>query len=268
MADDLSLRTTFDGVASLYDEARPGNPHPLIEEAIALSGLPPGGSILEIGAGSGQATLPFARRGYTMLCLELGANLAALCAEHCRPYPRVTVQNSSFEDWPLDSDAFDLVLSAGAFGWIRPNVFYPKAAAALKEGGALALMSNYNRGAGTPLFQAIRELRHAIAPELDAAARNRPLEDLDREAADPIQASGLFGEVVVRHHRWRATYTAEGWIKLLSTYSAVLSLAEGTRRELLDGLQALIEQSGGVIDTEYVSALYVAPLRRTGSRQA
>jgi hypothetical protein len=73
--------------------------------------------------------------------------------------------------------------------------------------------------------------------------------------------------VLVRHHPWRATYTAEGWIKLLGTYSAVRSLAERTRRELLHGIQALIEQSGGVIDTGYVAALYVATVRRASSRQ-
>lgn len=258
MADELSLRTTFDDVAALYDEARPRYPEALIEDAIALSGIPPGGRILEIGCGTGQATLPFARRGYAMLCLELGPNLAALCAAHCRPYPNVEVVNLAFEDWSLQQGMFDLVLSAGSFDWIRPEILYPRAAAALRPGGALALCSNLNQGAGSPLSEALVALRHQIAPELDGAARQRPLDEFDREAIDPIAASGLFGEVLVRHYPWRATYTARGWTSLLSTYSAVRSLPEATQRELISGMRALIESAGGFLEAQYVAALYVA----------
>ena len=39
--------------------------------------LPEGARILEIGCGTGQATLPLARRGYSILCVELGEGLAA-----------------------------------------------------------------------------------------------------------------------------------------------------------------------------------------------
>lgn len=140
MRHDKSLRTVFDDVAEMYDEARPGYPERLIEDAILLSGIPAGGSILEIGCGPGKATLPFARRGYSMLCLELGENLAALAAEHCRPYPKVEIQNIHFEEWPLKRQAFDLVLSAQAFHWIELGIAYPKVAAALKDTGSLALL--------------------------------------------------------------------------------------------------------------------------------
>ncbi len=57
------LRATFDRAALLYDEARPGYPEALFDDVVSLSRLPPGGRILEIGCGTGQATLPFACRG-------------------------------------------------------------------------------------------------------------------------------------------------------------------------------------------------------------
>lgn len=93
MAFDQSARVIFDKVAQLYDEARPGYPEQLVKDVIALSEIPNGGRILEIGCGPGKATLPFARRRYAMLCLELGANLAALAVENCRLYPNVKVKN-------------------------------------------------------------------------------------------------------------------------------------------------------------------------------
>ena len=72
------VRATYDEVALLYDQARPGYPEALFDDVVSLSGIPPGGRILEIGCGTGQATVPLAQRGYPILCIELGENLAAL----------------------------------------------------------------------------------------------------------------------------------------------------------------------------------------------
>ena len=180
MTRDLTLRTTFDAIVHDYDELRPHYPQALIEDAIALSGLPPGGHILEIGCGPGTATLPFARRGYEMLCLELGPNLAAHAAAKCSAYPRVRVQTTSFEDWPLQPRAFDLVLSASAFHWIPAEIGYAKSAAALREGGSLALAWNRHEAADTPFFRAVRAYWQEMEPRVYQHARRPPPEEMER----------------------------------------------------------------------------------------
>ncbi len=58
------LRTTFDEEAERYDRARPGYPSDVFEDLAQLTGLSPGDRILEIGCGTGQATVPLAERGY------------------------------------------------------------------------------------------------------------------------------------------------------------------------------------------------------------
>jgi hypothetical protein len=45
---------------------------------VSLSGTGPGAKVLEIGCGTAQATVPLARRGYHVLCVELGDNLATI----------------------------------------------------------------------------------------------------------------------------------------------------------------------------------------------
>jgi 16S rRNA A1518/A1519 N6-dimethyltransferase RsmA/KsgA/DIM1 with predicted DNA glycosylase/AP lyase activity len=84
------------------------------------TGIPPAGSVLEIGCGTGQATLPLARRGYRVLCVELGENLAAVARRNLKPYPRVEVRTADFEGFPLPEGAFDLAVSATAFHWLNP----------------------------------------------------------------------------------------------------------------------------------------------------
>ena len=262
MTFDRRLRTTFNDVAKLYDEARPGYPEQLVEDVIALSEIPPGGSILEIGCGTGQATLPFARRGYSMLCVELSRELAALAAEHCRPYPDVEIQNISFEEWPLRRKAFDLAISAQAFHWIPPEIGYPKAAASLKDTGSIALFWNHSPGPDTPFRRAVNEVFQERAPQLvDHLPGRKSLAALDREWVEAINTSGLFGEVVVKHYPWSEEYTTERHIKLLNTFSPIRNLGEEVRRDLLSGVREVVEQFGGVVKSEDIAALYVARRR-------
>ena len=69
MAEERTkLRGVFDEAALLYHEVRPGYPEELFDDVVALSGIPSGGRILEIGCGTGQATVPLARRGYRGYC--------------------------------------------------------------------------------------------------------------------------------------------------------------------------------------------------------
>ena len=59
------LRATFDEAAELYDRARPGYPERLYDDLFALSGLSPGDRVVEIGPGTGQATAPMLKRGWS-----------------------------------------------------------------------------------------------------------------------------------------------------------------------------------------------------------
>ena len=85
--------------------------------------------MLEIGCGTAQATVPLARRGYHVLCVELGENLATIARGKLADYPQEAwVLASPFEDWPLEEETFELVVSATTFHWVDPAVRYRKSA--------------------------------------------------------------------------------------------------------------------------------------------
>ncbi len=107
-------RFLFDEVAELYDRARPRYQQVLFDDVISLSGIAPNGRILEVGCGTGQATLPFASRGFRMLCLGPGPALARLAREKLVSFPEVEVVPCTFEEWPLEAERFNLVISAQA----------------------------------------------------------------------------------------------------------------------------------------------------------
>lgn len=274
MTDDRQqLRTTFDAVALLYDQVRPGYPDALYDDVVSLSGIPPDGRILEIGCGTGQATLPFARRGYRLLAVEMGASLAEVARDKLSGYPQVTVHTGSFEAWPLETGAFDLVIAATAFHWIDPAVGYRKTAAALRPGGAIALFWNLHvRGeSGQEFFDEVQRVYEREAPEL-LPADYRPLQHPDEEPASvtaEIDASGLFGPVTVRRHVWEQAYDAAGYLRVLDTYSGHRSLAPEKRERLFQGIAELIEtRYGGRITKGYLAMLYVAHRAHSGAPRA
>ena len=131
MAEDhnrASQRQTFDQAAALYQRARPEYPRELFDHLIDVTGLAAGDSVLEVGCGSGKATLPLARRGFRLTCIELGAELAAAARGNLSDFPDVTVMHSSFEEWipPKNAD-FRAVVAATAWHWIDPELRYRKA---------------------------------------------------------------------------------------------------------------------------------------------
>lgn len=264
MTEDRSqLRTTFDGAALLYDEVRPGYPEELFDDVVALSGIPLGGRVLEIGCGTGQATNPLARRGYSVLCVELGEDLAAVARHNLASYPRVEVRTGDFETYPLLEAAFDLAVSATAFHWLDPAVAYPKVARALRPGGIIALFWNEHvySGASEGFFEAVQEVYEREAPEIvkpdDHKGMPHPENLPDRTAE--IETSGLFAGVVRRDYRWDEPYDAEGYLGVLSTYSGHISLDQDTRERLFRGISELIEgEYDGRIVKGYVTTLYLA----------
>jgi SAM-dependent methyltransferase len=92
-------KRSFDTAAAQYDKFRPGYPEALFDDLVRLSGIPAGGRILEIGPGTGQATLPLARRGFSITGIEMGASMARLCRKNLREYPNVEILNIAFENW-------------------------------------------------------------------------------------------------------------------------------------------------------------------------
>lgn len=252
-------RVTFDQVAQRYDEIRPGYPAALIEDIIAISALPPQARILEIGCGTGQATLPFAERGYGITCVELGPEMAALAAANCRPYPAVQVVNAAFEEWVPDTTHFDLVMSATAWHWVPPEIGYPKAAQLLRSSGYLAIFTNVHPKPLTDFFAESQAVYRAVVPEW-GDPNNGPTTKADIEAKrTSIDSLGLFEPVTVRTYPWTHTYTTSEYLDLLNTYSDHLNLEESKRRQLHDGLAAMIDNRyGGVVTKPYLSVLYIA----------
>jgi SAM-dependent methyltransferase len=257
------LRTTFDSVASQYDMARPDYPAQMYGDIRALSGVPDGGDILEIGCGTGQATLPLATRGYHICGIELGENLAAIARRKLAAFPAVEIRVGPFESMPLDEQSFDLAISATAFHWIEA-ASYPKLARLLRPGGSVALFWNKHIASAVDggFFERVQSVYRTHAPELYGEGKGLPaIEELRDETAN-LAATGLFGDFTVRQYPWTKPYGSEAYINLIDTYSDHRMLPRTRRQRLYDGITAMIENFyGGRITVQYLTILYIAHRR-------
>ncbi len=249
-------------VAQLYDRARPGYPAALFEDILSYANLADDARVLEIGCGTGQATIPMARRGYTIDCLEPGAQMASIANAKLASFPNVKVTCVSFEAYSCPSATYDLLLSATAFHWTDPDIRFQKAHGLLTEDGTLALF--WHRPAQTEasraFFDAVQRIYQAVAPELTSDYVSPPQPDaVATEYEGLIPASGFFADLAIRKHYVATEYSARAYIDLLGTFSDHQRLDESRRRKLLAGVEQLInEEFAGSIIRETVALLYLA----------
>lgn len=262
MTIDRKKRSTFEEAADLFAEVRPGYPDALVEDVLALSGIPPDGHILEIGCGPGNATLPYAQRGYFITAIELGERLAALAAQNLSQFPTVQVINSAFEAWPLKEKTFNLAISAEAMHWIPPEIGYPKVAAALKDQGSAAFYWNVTADSQTESSRAVDEVYQKLAPQVKTAETAVTAEWLTKINTENFRASGCFGDVTVRQYAWSKPYTTDQYLKLLRTFSALRDLDESTRKKLAASIGEVIEGYGGKITVPNLTVLFHARVQR------
>lgn len=249
-------RQSFDSVAERYHVYRPGYPTELIEDIIRFSGIQPDGRILEIGSGTGKATLLFAQKGYSILCLEPGQNLLEVAASNLSAYPQVRFVKARFEEWNSEQLKFDLVISAQAFHWVPEEVRYAKTTSILKERGYLAAFWNMYPGMDHEIRSALDSVYRQRAPELVKAPK--PMNETTESIANSLRSSGYFDKVVIRKHPWSIRYTTKEYLGLLNTYSDHLRLSERKRSRLFGDIAEVLDQNGGYMDRPYLAVVYLA----------
>ncbi|MDX8052522.1 class I SAM-dependent methyltransferase [Lentzea sp. BCCO 10_0798] len=242
MTDRERLRTTFGEDAARYHRARPTYPQQLFER---LSGP----RILEIGPGTGQATLPLTALG-EVTAVELSPDLAAVARAHA---PAAQVVVADFDVWPLP-DPFDLVVSATAFHWLDPATRMARCAAALRPGGSLAVISTHHVAGGTEqFFVDVQECYERWDSSTPPGLRLSPASAIPCEFDD----SAYFGEPEFHRYEWEQGYDTEAYADLLLTYSNHIALPD--RDPLLADVRQLIDtRYDGRIVKRYLTQLALA----------
>jgi SAM-dependent methyltransferase len=250
----------FGSVAAQYDRARPGYSESVVDDVFAYGGLARP-VVLEIGSGTGKATVVFATRAATLLGLEPDPEMAKVARQRCAGLTNVEFESTTFEGWAPVSGEFDLVISAQAWHWVDPRIGYPKAAAVLRPGGTLALMWHRSMWPDGALRDALVGAYESAVPGFLANTPTFPglcLSGADRRRPGEIEATGLFVDVAAHQHHWSEEYSTADYLELLSTQSDHVLFDEATRARVFEGVAAVLDGAGGRVRVPYVTHVFLA----------
>jgi SAM-dependent methyltransferase len=239
-------RLVFGEDPELYDLARPSYPPELID---FLAPADEGSlRVLDVGCGTGKATVQLAQHGLSGVALDADPAMAAVARRRLGPFADWEVTVSDFESWqPAAQRFFDLVCCAQAWHWIDPTVRFVKAHSVLRPRGVLALWWNRPDHDDSALRSAIDALYERLAPELPA--RGIGAEVKPRLGEVP---SELFEEPQRGIFSWTQDYSAEEWVDLLRTQSGHRLLPRDRLDALTSAVRRVIQDHGGTYRHHYV----------------
>ncbi|MGH3121826.1 MAG: class I SAM-dependent methyltransferase [Streptosporangiaceae bacterium] len=250
-------RTVFGMDPETYDRVRPRYPAALLGTVASMTGIGPGGTVLEVGAGTGKATRAMAELGWRVTCLEPSPEMSRLLAISCAGQPAVTVSGHYLETFP-GGERFRLIMAAQSWHWTDPAVRYQRAHALLTPGGWLALAWNTprrnDRSLDADLDRIYREHANGLrAREPGAAGVHR-----GHWSSADLTANPLFGVVLHWRHDWAESYDAVRYAQLLATQSDHLMLDPADRAVLVREIQRLVEDRGDRVTLTYATDLFLA----------
>ncbi|MBA3525085.1 MAG: methyltransferase domain-containing protein [Geodermatophilaceae bacterium] len=250
----------------MYERARPTYPRQLFVDLADCVGPASGaGRVLEIGAGTGQATRGLLDRGWRVVALEPGPELARVARRVLAGLGDVEVVESPFEQWPADEEgSFDLVFAATSWHWLDPAVACRRAAELLHPGGTLAVVSTEHvlpELDGDPFFRQVEQAYEAVGMSDGPGAPLEPHSVADPEVV-AIADSGLFEAPVVHRYVRERIYSAQEYLDLLATYSGHTAAAPDHRQRLFADIRRLIEaRPNASVRKHYLSILQTARLK-------
>ena len=232
----------FDGMAAEYESARPPYPAALYDLLAAEGVSGPGKRLLEIGAGTGQATAELAGAGCTVTAIEPGAELAAILKVNV-PSARVLVQ--SVEEVDLSLGAFDAVVAATSIHWVNLDVGLPAFHAALVPGGSLAVWRHrFSSDVDTEFRRRVSEV---VARRPDPVGRGqRP----NSSSMEELAAGGFFAPVRSESWQWSIDLRTDQVRRLFRTFPDWSSIE-------VNAVARAADELGGVVTENYQTLLHL-----------
>ncbi len=268
MSDPSSQRQqskVFGEVAEIYHRVRPGYPEGLYDWILETSGVDSSELLIDVGCGTGKASISFLRRGFTVIGVEPDPMMAQIATREFSDFDTFSVDQCTLDDFRAASSDAGLIYAGQSWHWMNADTRFECAASALKPGGWLCVFWNRPEKIHHSFDLEMDALYAELAPQFnDERFKVRLPGSKSVISADtPIEEfelSQLFGDVHTFEASWEQTISSEEHVQNLLTQSDHRMLAEGLRTKLLRQVGEVIDNAGGSYKQLFTTHAYAAKL--------
>ncbi|HEX6655699.1 MAG TPA: class I SAM-dependent methyltransferase [Candidatus Limnocylindria bacterium] len=219
-ADPVRARS-FDAWAGDYDRFRPGYPDELFETISSSLTLPRVPHVVDLGAGTGRASLAMASQGWRVTAVEPGKPmLDVLRGRAANEGLLISTVQASAEDTGLDHASADLVTAAQAFHWFDQPRALTEIARIVRPGGGLALFWNVRDAQRSPFLSDYAEVLGRFVKDSDAGRYESTMPE--NATGQLIEShAGAFSDVQLHVLEHEVQMTDEEFVGMVFTASYV-----------------------------------------------
>jgi len=267
-AVDPARARGFDAWAADYDRYRPGYPPELFATIAQRLALPARPLVVDLGAGTGRASLAMAEMGWRVTAVEPGGPmLEMLRARAADDGLIVATVQASAEETGLDPGSVDLVTAAQSFHWFDQGRALTEMARITRPGGGLALFWNVRDAERSPFVAAYVELLKRSTDSTEDPGIGRYESGGREETRRALEGSTAFETPELVQLRQEVTMTADEFMGMAFTASYVRVGLSPERQALFRvDLERLLGEHGhadsGTFEVPYRIDLWIA--RRRG----
>lgn len=244
------FNASFDVFANNYHSVRPGYPAPLFGDIRDQCGIDVNSRMLEIGTGSGIATVELAKLGCHIVAIEPGAHLAAIAREQTKEFKNVEVHEGTFENFQ-SADKFDAILAFTAFHWLSEGNKFQQVFDLLNTSGSLVLVWNSFFQSDSPATADVNKVYLESLPDIYPEeseitdVNEGVLSKLNRREQEVV-ANPLFCPIFLRKYLTTYNYDDQTYPKLLNTFPKIVEVEEEKRLRFLKRIAEIIKRHGKI----------------------
>lgn len=253
MSSQKALDWDYGAVARAYLK-RPGYAPGAIDEIVATARLEPGARVADVGAGTGNLTVPLLERGLRVTAIEPNDAMRALGRERTRDVAGVEWRSTVAERTGIAAASHDAVGFGSSFNVVDAAVAVVESARIVRAGGWLFCLWNHRR-LDDPLQAAIEDTIRRDVPSFRPGTRR----------ADPsalLRGGGWFGDVRAIEATVRHRLPAADFVEAWQAHLTLRREAGPALPAVLEAIAAVIARSGEAeIEVPYVTRAWLARKR-------